>query len=95
MATVSARHHSRPKAKKARHAGGAPRRFASVLIGVVIEKASDAIGLHMDEVAARAEVSFQALNDIRRGKTKNPSGITLRKLAKVLCIPVERLTEAL
>jgi glutamate/tyrosine decarboxylase-like PLP-dependent enzyme len=91
MATVSARHQSRPKAKKARHAGGAPRRFASVQIGVVIEQASDAIGLHMDEVATRAEVSFQALN----GKTKNPSGITLRKLAKVLCIPVERLTEAL
>jgi len=95
MATVSARHQSRPKAKQARHAGGAPRRFPSVRIGIVIEQAADAIGLHLDEVADKAGISFPSLNNIRRGVTKNPSGLTLARLAKVLGIQVERLTEAL
>ncbi|MFM8498177.1 MAG: helix-turn-helix domain-containing protein [Planctomycetia bacterium] len=95
MATVTGTGKRKLRAKATRHAGGAPRRFPSVRVGIVIEQAADALGLHLDEVAARSSLSFQSLNDIRRGKTKNPSGITLRKLAGVLCIPVERLTEAL
>jgi transcriptional regulator with XRE-family HTH domain len=61
----------------------------------VIERAADAIGLHLDEVADKAGISFPSLNDIRRGKTKNPSGLTLASLAKTLRIPVDRLMEAL
>jgi transcriptional regulator with XRE-family HTH domain len=61
----------------------------------VIEQAADAIGLHLDEVADKAGISFPSLNNIRRGVTKNPSGLTLARLAKVLGIQVERLTEAL
>lgn len=95
MATVSTGHSRRPKAKKARHAGGAPRRFPSSRLGVVIERAADTAGLHLDEVASKAGISFPSLNDIRRGKTKNPSGLTLASLARVLRIPVERLTDAL
>jgi ribosome-binding protein aMBF1 (putative translation factor) len=95
MATVSTRHSRRPKAKKARHAGGAPRRTPSCRLGVVIEQAADAAGLHLDEVAAKAGITFVALNDIRRGKTKNPSGMTLAKLARALGIPSDRLVAAL
>jgi transcriptional regulator with XRE-family HTH domain len=61
----------------------------------VIEQAADAAGLHLDEVAAKAGITFVALNDIRRGKTKNPSGMTLAKLARALGIPSDRLVAAL
>jgi hypothetical protein len=95
MATASERQPPRRKAKAARHAGGAPRRTPSCRLGLVIERAADAVGLHLDEVAEKASLSFPSLNDIRRGKTKNPSGVTLANLAKVLKVPVERLIAAL
>lgn len=95
MATASERQAARPKAKKARHAGGAPRRHPSVRLGVLIETLADACGLHLDEVANRCGMSKQALNDIRRGKTKNPSGMTLARLARVLGVPADRLVAAL
>jgi len=95
MATASDPKPQRRKAKAARHAGGAPRRTPSCRLGIVIERAADAVGLHLDEVAELAGLSFPSLNDIRRGKTKNPSGVTLANLAKVLKVPVERLIAAL
>lgn len=97
MATVATTRHGggRKPPKSSRHAGGAPRRTPSSRIGLLIEQLADARGLHLDEVAAKAGLTFQAVNDIRRGKTKNPSGITLGKLARVLRVPVDRLVQAL
>lgn len=95
MATGTERQAGRAKAKKARHAGGAPRRTPSCRLGLLIERLADSRGLHLDEVASKAGITFVALNDIRRGKTKNPSGITLGKLARVLGCPADILLASL
>jgi transcriptional regulator with XRE-family HTH domain len=80
---------------ESRHPGGRPREKPSTRIGALIERRAQAVGLHLDEVASRAEISFQAINDIRRGKTKNPSSLTLANIARVLRVPVDDLTKAL
>lgn len=78
-----------------RHAGGRPRSGPSTRLGALIERLATAAGLHLDEVAHRAGITFQAINDIRRGKTKNPSAVTLANIARVLRVPVDDLAKAL
>ena len=85
-----------PAAKpEKRHAGGRPRRTPSTKLGALIERHAHTAGFHLDEVAHRAGITFQAINDIRRGKTRNPSSVTLANIARVLRVPVDDLTKAL
>lgn len=95
MAVWAAKANEEATMAATRHGGGRPRTSPSSRLGTLIEKLADAAGLHLDEVAEKAGITFQAINDIRRGKTKNPSAITLASLARVLRVRVDDLAKAL
>lgn len=78
-----------------RHAGGRNRTLESCELGNRIELLADKAGLHLDEVAARAGVTYQCLYQIRIGRTRRPSVATLAGVAKALGVSIDKLTEGL
>jgi transcriptional regulator with XRE-family HTH domain len=78
-----------------RHAGGRPRTLESCELGHRIERFAAKAGLHLDELASRAGLTYQCLYQIRVGKTRRPSVATLAAVAKALGISIDKLTDGL
>jgi transcriptional regulator with XRE-family HTH domain len=75
-----------------RHAGGRPRQLKRSPMGKRIEHWALKRGLHLDQVAKQAGISFPTLNRILTGRIKNPKLDTVLSLASTLRIKVEQLT---
>lgn len=78
-----------------RHAGGRPRTLESCELGSRIERLAAKSGLHLDELATQAGLTYQCLYQIRTGRTRRPSVATLAAIAKVLGVTIDKLTAGL
>lgn len=74
-----------------RHAGGRPRTLKRSAIGQAIERLAAARGMHLDEVAERAGISFPTLHLICTGRTKSPKLDTVKALAAALGVKIDKL----
>lgn len=81
MATVSEK----------RHAGGRPRKLKRSPLGQAIERLAAAKGMHMDELAEKAGISFVTLHLICTGRTKSPKLDTVKAIATALGVKIDRL----
>ncbi len=80
MATVSGR-----------HAGGPPRTLKRCELGQLIERLAAAKGMHLDEVAEAAGISFPTLHRICTGRIKSPKLETVKGIATALGVKLDRL----
>ena len=76
-----------------RHPGGSPRVLKRCLLGERIEQLADARGLHIDELAAAAGISHPTLNRICTGRIKSPKLETIKAIADVLGVKIDRLAK--
>lgn len=74
-----------------RHAGGSPRTLRRCELGQRIEQLAHAKGLHLDEVAAKAGITFPTLHRICTGRIKSPKLETVKAIAAALKVKLERL----
>lgn len=77
--------------KPTRHAGGRARTLARCLLGQRIEKLAETRGLHLDQVAAAAGITHPTLHRICTGKIKSPKLETVKSIAEVLGVKLDRL----
>jgi DNA-binding Xre family transcriptional regulator len=76
-----------------RHPGGARRTLERCLLGQRIEQLTDARGFHLDEVAAAAGITYPTLHRICTGRIKSPKLETIKAVAEVLGVKIDRLTK--
>lgn len=74
-----------------RHAGGRPRKLKRCPLGQTIEKLAASKGMHLDEVADAAGITFPALHRICTGKIKSPKLETVKAIATALGVKIDRL----
>lgn len=74
-----------------RHAGGRPRKLKRCPLGMKIERLAADRGLHLDEVAEAAGITFPSLHCICTGRTKSPKFETIKAIASALGVKVDRL----
>jgi transcriptional regulator with XRE-family HTH domain len=77
--------------RQTRHAGGRGRTLRRCPLGERIEKLAASRGLHMDQVAARAGITHPTLHRICTGRIKSPKLETVRSIAEVLGVKIDRL----
>ena len=56
-----------------------------------IKRAREKLGLSQEKLARLADVSNNTIINIEAGKQQNPTVETLKKIAKVLNVPIEDL----
>lgn len=83
MATVSEK----------RHAGGKPRQLDRCPLGQRIERLAGARGLHLDQVASAAGITFPTLHRICTGRIKSPKLETIKAIAAALRVRLDRLAK--
>jgi len=76
-----------------RHAGGSPRVLKRCSLGQRIEQLADSRGLHLDELAAAAGITHPTLNRICTGRIKSPKLETIKAIADVLGVKIDRLAQ--
>lgn len=74
-----------------RHAGGRPRNLRRCELGNAIERIAEQRGLHLDELAAAAGISFPTLHRICTGRIKSPKLDTVKAIAAALKVKLDRL----
>lgn len=76
-----------------RHAGGRPRTLKRCALGVKIERLAAVNGMHLDQVAAAAGITFPSLHCICTGRTKSPKFATIKAIAAALGVKVDKLAD--
>lgn len=76
-----------------RHPGGRPRTLKRCPLGLKIEQLAAARGMHLDEVAEAAGITFPALHCICTGRTKSPKFETIKAIAAALGVKVDKLSD--
>jgi DNA-binding Xre family transcriptional regulator len=74
-----------------RHPGGRPRTLKRCPLGLAIEHHAAALGIHLDEVARAAGITFPGLHRICTGRIKSPRLETVVAIAAALGTSVDRL----
>jgi transcriptional regulator with XRE-family HTH domain len=77
--------------RQTRHAGGRARTLRRCPLGQRIEQLAATRGLHLDEVAAAAGITHPTLHRICTGKIKSPKLETVKSIADVLGVKLDRL----
>jgi transcriptional regulator with XRE-family HTH domain len=76
-----------------RHAGGSPRTLKRCPLGQTIERLAVDRGLHLDEVARAAGITFPTLHRICTGRIKSPKLETVKAIAAALHVKIDRLAK--
>jgi len=74
-----------------RHPGGRPRTLPYSELGERIVARANRLGVHLDEVAATAGISYPTLSRILTGKISSPRMLTIVHLADALQMKPEKL----
>lgn len=74
-----------------RHPGGRPRTRQRCQLGKTIERLARVRGLHLDEVANAAGITFPTLHRICTGEITSPRLATVKALASALGVKLEQL----
>lgn len=74
-----------------RHPGGRPRTLTRCPLGQAIERIAASRGLHLDEVAEAAGITFPAIHRICTGRIKSPKLVTISAIATALGVTVDKL----
>jgi transcriptional regulator with XRE-family HTH domain len=74
-----------------RHAGGRPRVLPLSELGERIVAQANRLGVHLDEVAANAGISYPTLSRIMSGRIASPRMLTIVHLADALGLKPEKL----
>ena len=74
-----------------RHPGGSPRSLKRCPLGERIEHFAQRNGMHLDQVAEAAGISFPTLNRICTGRIKSPKWDTMQAIATALGVKLESL----
>jgi transcriptional regulator with XRE-family HTH domain len=74
-----------------RHAGGRPRVLPYSALGELIVAQANRRGVHLDQVAADAGISYPTLSRILTGRISSPRMLTIVALADALGLKPERL----
>jgi transcriptional regulator with XRE-family HTH domain len=74
-----------------RHPGGRPRTLPYSELGERIAALADRRGIHLDEVATNAGISYPTLSRILTGKILSPRMVTIVAIADALGAKPERL----
>lgn len=77
--------------RQTRHAGGRTRTLRRCPLGQRIERLAETRGLHLDEVAAAAGITYPTLHRICTGTIKSPKLETVKSIAEVLGVKIDRL----
>ena len=80
--------------KSERHPGGRPRQQDYTPMGQAIDRLAGQRGLHLDEVAAKAEIALATLNRIMTGAIASPRVSTVVNISKALGASVSDLVSA-
>ena len=76
-----------------RHPGGSPHSLKRCPLGIRIERLAAARGLHLDEVADAAGITFPTLHRICTGRIKSPKLETVKAIATALDVKLDKLAE--
>lgn len=74
-----------------RHPGGRPRTLPYCQLGQRIAKAAERAGVHLDEIASAAGISYPTLSRILTGRIASPRMQTIVAIADALELPIDRL----